>query len=135
MKVSFLARIFHRKIDAPSSLVAVRMFRSGHHYYTILASDSGFEYVFQSGKERWSTISPSLATRLINKNKDGKIGGRPATNRKQFLELAIGISGDASSSWVPSEEFVYLTRSEALATEREILDASWARVKEELGYE
>jgi hypothetical protein len=108
------------------------MSKSGHHYYTILASDSGFEYVFQNGKDRWSTISPNLAIRLIEKNREGSIGLQPATNRKQFLELAIGSSGGVSSSWMPSKEILYTTRELALSTEREILDVSWASAREEL---
>jgi hypothetical protein len=105
------------------------MFRQGHHFYTILASDSSFEYVFQNGKDRWSTISPSFANRLLEKNRDGKIGSQIASNRKQFLELAIGIGAPA---WTPSKEISYLNRELALTAERKILDISWANSKDKL---
>ena len=135
VNLSFLAKIFPRRKDSNSGFAAVRMSKRGHHYYTILASDSGFEYVFQNGKDRWSTISPNLAIRLIEKNREGSTAAQPATNRKQFLELAIGSSGSVSSSWMPSKEIIYTTREQALSAEREILDISWASAKEELGSE
>ena len=108
------------------------MSNHGHHYYTILASDSGFEFVFQNGKDHWSSISPTLAVGLIEKNRAGKMGLRAATNRKQFLELAIGSIRSMNSSWMPSKEVIYTTREQALAAEREILDISWASAWEEL---
>ena len=108
------------------------MSKHGHHYYTILASDSNFEFVFQNGQDRWSTISPSLADRLIEKNREGKIGDQVASDRKQFLELAIGSIENSGSSWTPSNEITYTTRELALTAEREILDISWSNAKDKL---
>ena len=126
--MGFFAKLF-KKSNTNSKFTAVRMFSQGQHYYTILASDSSFEYVFQSGKDRWSTISPSFANRLLEKNRDGKIGSQIASNRKQFLELAIGMGG---RSWTPSKEISYLNRELALTTERKILDISWKNLKDKL---
>ena len=125
--LGFLAKVFPRKKVINSEFSAVRMSRDGHHYYTILASDSGFEFVFQTGKDRWSTISPSLASRLIEKNRHGEIGLQIAAGRKQFLNLAIGSIANEETSWTPSKEIVYTTRELALRAEREILDISWAK--------
>jgi hypothetical protein len=108
------------------------MSKNGHHFYTILASNSSFEYVFRNGHDRWSTISPSLARRIIEKNKDGEIGNQIASDRKQFLELAIGSGGIAGSPWATSKEFNYTTRELALRAEREILDSAWAGKEENL---
>ena len=108
------------------------MSKNGHHFYTILASNSSFEYVFRNGHDRWSTISPSLARRIIEKNKDGEIGNQIASDRKQFLELAIGSGGTEGSIWIPSQEIIYTTRELALRAEREILDSAWAGKEENL---
>ena len=126
--MGFLAKLF-TKSNTNSKFTAVRMFRDGHHFYTILASDSSFEYVFQNGKDRWSTISPSFANRTLEKNREGKYGRQIASSRKQFLELAIGIG---ASPWTPSKEISYLNRELALTAEREILDISWANSKDKL---
>jgi hypothetical protein len=132
VSLSFLARIFSRNGDSNSGFTAVRMSKNGHHFYTILASDSSFEYVFRNGHDRWSTISPSLARRIIEKNKDAEIGNQIASGRKQFLKLAIGSGGIAGSSWETSKEVNYSTRELAIKTEREILDISWAGKEDEL---
>jgi hypothetical protein len=108
------------------------MSRGGHHFYTILASDSSFEFVFQNGKVRWSTISPSSARRVIQRNREGEIGNQIASDRKQFLKLAIFNGGTGSSSWTASKEIIYATRELALRAEREILDISWAGIEEKL---
>ena len=108
------------------------MSRGGHHYYTILASDLGFEYVFRNGTDRWSTISPSFASRLLEKNREGKMGNQIASNRKQFLQLAIGSIESGPTSWNPSKEISYPNREIALTAERKILDISWANVKDKL---
>ena len=84
VNLNFLAKIFPRKNDTYSGFAAVRMSKHGHHYYTILASDSGFEYVFQNGKDRWSTISPNLAFRLIEK-KQGWESWCPASYKQKTI--------------------------------------------------
>ena len=130
--MGFLAKIFLRNGDSNSGFTAVRMSKNGHHFYTILASDSSFEYVFRNGHDRWSTISPSLARRIIEKNKDGEIGNQVASDRKQFLKLAIWSGGIAETPWKTSKEVNYSTRELAIKTEREILDISWAGKEDEL---
>jgi hypothetical protein len=132
VNLSFLTKIFSRNGNSNSGFTAVRMSKNGHHFYTILASDSSFEYVFRNGHDRWSTISPSLARRIIEKNKDGELGRQVASGRKQFLKLAIGSGGIAESSWEPSKEVNYSTRELAIKTERGILDISWAGKEDEL---
>jgi hypothetical protein len=130
--LGFLAKIFSRNGDSNTGFTAVRMSKNGHHFYTILASDSSFEYVFRNGHDRWSTISPSLARRIIEKNKNGEIGSQVASGRKQFLKLAIGSGGIPESPWATSKAVDYLTRELAIKTEREILDISWAGKEDEL---
>ena len=130
--MGFLAKVFSRNGASNSGFAAVRMSRGGHHFYTILASDSSFEFVFQNGKVRWSTISPSSARRVIQRNREGEIGNQIASDRKQFLKLAIFNGGTGSSSWTASKEIIYATRELALRAEREILDISWAGIEEKL---
>ncbi len=130
--MGFFAKLFPRNRISNAEFMAVRMSSRGHHYYTILASDKGFEFVFRSGRDRWSTISPSFASRLIKKNIAGEIGSRVASNRKEFLELAIGTLGNGHSPWTPSKAIPYTTREQALQSETEILDISWASAKDGL---
>lgn len=130
--MSLFAKLFARRSSSNSDFAAVRMSRGGHHYYTILASDLGFEYVFRNGTDRWSTISPSFANRLLEKNREGKMGNQIASNRKQFLQLAIGSIESGPTSWNPSKEISYPNREIALTAERKILDISWANVKDKL---
>ena len=130
--MGFLAKLFALGGRPDLRLAAVRMSKHGHHYYSILASNSGFEFVFQNGKDRWSTISAPLAKRTIDANREGNIGNQVATNRMQFLELAIGDAGSSVSSWEVSEVIYYKTRDEAIELERKILDISWANAEDKL---
>ena len=129
------SRLLKKNRRSNSGLVAVRMSKNDHHYYSILASDSGFEFVFQNGQDRWSTISASLASRIISGNQEGKIGTRIASNQSEFLKLAIGNTESGTSSWVSSEEIYYPSRESALLAERKILDLSWQNAEEKLSDE
>lgn len=130
--LGYLAKLFSRSGGANSRYAAVRMSKHGHHFYSILASDFGFEYVFKSGVDRWSTISPSLANRILEKNKNGEIGNQIASNQKQFLALAIGSFENEETPWTPSKVIYYSDRELAIMTEQKILEVSWAKTKDEL---
>jgi hypothetical protein len=98
------------------------MYKNKHHHYSIIANDLGFEYIFRTGQENWSTISPSFGKRLIQQNIDGKIGKRAADNASEFLKLACG----NSDSWKSSKVFKYASRDAAISFEKSILDKAWA---------
>lgn len=113
------------RLRKSGSVTSVRMSRGGIHFYTILASDSGFEFLFQTGKDRWSTISPSLAKRILDNNRQGKTG-KIASNRMEFLNLAIGGAGGMGSHWMPSTRRTYHDRETAIKIELQVLDEAWA---------
>jgi hypothetical protein len=106
------------------------MSRRGHHYFSILASNSGFEFVFRSGHDHWSTISPSLAKRTLEQNQlDGESNEQPSSVQG-YLKLAKSSLVSDDSSWEISGEFGYESRVQALKVEREILDISWRKVED-----
>jgi len=112
--------------------LVVRVSRKGHHYYSILASENGFEYVFRNGHDRWSTISPSFAKRVLEHSKKDTGSGFNPKSSKDFLTIATRDYHENSSSWKVSNTFTYTGREEAIRVEREILDDSWANVEGEL---
>ena len=125
MKV--LRRIFHRPDKSNLEFIVVRMSRKNHHFYSILATNTGFEYIFRNGTNHWSTISPSYVKRILEHHLNEQKRPFPTT-AKEFLKLAYF---EDSLNWQVSKEFNYATRDEALKVEREILDISWATAKEQ----
>jgi hypothetical protein len=123
-------RLIERFKRSNSTFVAVHMSRRGHHYFSILASNSGFEFVFRSGHDHWSTISPSLAKRTLEQNQlDGESNEQPSSVQG-YLKLAKSSLVSDDSSWEISGEFGYESRVQALKVEREILDISWRKVED-----
>ena len=98
------------------------MSRGGHHYYSILANESGFEFVFRNGHDRWSTISPSTAKRLIANHQSRKVGKSLPTSTKEWIKLA---THGETGGWQASKAINYRSSEEALLIERAILDTSW----------
>lgn len=98
------------------------MSRDGHHYYSILASDSNFEFVFRSGHEHWSTISPSFAKRTMRLIEESN--SEKPNSAKQYLDRVLILL--VQNTWSASSEFKYASREDALAFERKVLDNSWA---------
>ena len=106
------------------------MKRGEHHYYSIIAWDGGFEFIFRNGFDRWSTISPSFAKRIQTRNLEEKMRKPIAKTKKEFLELASLGAGTERSDWKRSEPIQYQTKELAIETERSVLDASWMKVKD-----
>jgi len=98
------------------------MSRDGHHFYSILASDSNFEFVFRSGHEHWSTISPSFAKRTMRLIEESN--GQKPNSAKKYLGRVLPLL--MSDTWSASSGFKYVSREDALAFERKVLDISWA---------
>jgi hypothetical protein len=101
------------------------MSRDGHHFYSILASDSSFEFVFRSGHDHWSTISPSFAKRtmrLIEESDSQKLN-----STKKYLDRVLTLL--ASDTWGASGVFKYASHEGALAAERKVLDNSWSVIE------
>jgi hypothetical protein len=120
--MEFLRRFVSRNQQSAGGFSVVRMSRGGHHYYSILANENGFEFVFRNGHDRWSTISPSAAKRLIQHYQSNKEGKALPTSTKQWIKLAtLGETG----GWHASKAINYRSSQEALLIERAILDASW----------
>ena len=120
--MEFLRRFVSRNQQSAGGFSVVRMSRGGHHYYSILANESGFEFVFRNGHDRWSTISPSTAKRLIANHQSSKVGKSLPTSTKQWIKLAtLGETG----GWQASKVNNYKSSEEALLIERAILDTSW----------
>ncbi len=117
-----------QKMDYPFDVI--RMSRGGHHYYSIVAWDGGFEFIFRNGFDRWSTISPSFAKRIQTRNLEGKMGKSIAKTKNDFLELAALGAGSEGSHWIISEPIQYRTKEQAIESERSVLDASWMKVKD-----
>ena len=121
--MEFLRRFISRNQHSAGNFSVVRMSRGGHHYYSILANESGFEFVFRNGHDRWSTISPSTAKRIIANHQNSK---SLPTSTKQWIKLAtLGENG----GWQASKAINYRSSEEALLIERAILDASWGDKK------
>ena len=98
------------------------MSRDGHHFYSILASDSNFEFVFRSGHEHWSTISPSFAKRIMRLIEESDC--QKLNSAKKYIDRVLTLL--VSGSWSASSVFNYASREDALAFERKVLDNSWS---------
>jgi hypothetical protein len=112
----------NRRSGIGSRFLAVRMSKDGHHFYSILASDSSFEFVFRSGHEHWSTISPSFAKRTMKLIEESD--GQKPNSAKKYLGRVLTIL--ISDTWSASSVFKYASREDALAFERKVLDNSWS---------
>lgn len=120
--MEFLRRFVSRNQQSAGGFSVVRMSRGGHHYYSILANENGFEFVFRNGHNRWSTISPSTVKRLIQHHQNNKEGEALPSTSKKWIKLAtLGETG----GWHASKIFNYGNKEEALLIERAILDESW----------
>ena len=107
--------------------LVVRMYKDGHHFYSILASDSNFEFVFRSGHDHWSTISPSLAKRTLGLIQESD--GQKPNSAKKYLNRVLTVL--ASDTWMASDVFKYANQEDALAFERKVLDNSWSSIESE----
>jgi len=105
-----------------SIFLVARMSKDGHHFYSILASDSSFEFVFRSGHEHWSTISPSFAKRTMRLIEESDV--QKPNSPKKYLDRVLTLL--MSDTWSASSGFKYANREDALAFERKVLDNSWA---------
>ena len=106
--------------------IVVRMSRRGHHYYSILADSSGFEFIFRNDHSHWSTVSPTLARRILEGSHIENAARSHRKSARNFLQLATDNLVGNGSSWEISHEIGYPTRDIALQAERKILDKSWA---------
>jgi len=112
----------NRRSRSRSRFLVARMSKDGHHFYSILASDSNFEFVFRSGHEHWSTISPSFAKRTMRLIEESD--GQKPNSAKKYLDRVLTLL--MSDTWSASSGFKYANREDALAFERKVLDNSWA---------
>ena len=115
-----------------NKILVGRVSRSGHHYYSILCDDSGFEFIFRSGHDRWSTISPSFAKKILLKHNRKKLW--PFNKAKEFLRIASeGILANQNdlNGWQISRPIKYSSRDKAINEERSLLDKSWEEVEKE----
>jgi len=111
--------------------VLVRVLGDGTHLYSILAWEGGFEFVFRNGHERWSTVSPSYARRILEDNAEGKFGKKNPRSAKDFITLTMYVSGEPGTGWKKSSYVYYSSKEEALAKERGILDIAWKKLEGE----
>lgn len=112
---------FNRRFLFGPRFLVVRMSKDGHHFYSILASDSNFEFVFRSGHEHWSTISPSFAKRTMRLIEESN--GQKPNSAKKYLGRVLPLL--MSDTWSASSGFKYASREAALTFERKVLDNSW----------
>ena len=115
----------NRRSRSRSRFLAARMSRDGHHFYSILASDSNFEFVFRSGHEHWSTISPSFAKRTMRLIEESD--GQKPNSAKKYLDRVLTLL--VQNTWSASSGFKYASREDALAAERKVLDNSWSELE------
>lgn len=116
--------LLRRNKKGDQSVLVVRVFRADIHCYSILASDREFEYVFRTGKDRWSTISPSFARRILKRNSEGEWGHPNPRSARDFLALTEQFT--QNSNWSRSREIKYADRAVAIQTERAALDESFS---------
>ena len=106
-----------------------RMVRSDTHFYSILLTRDGFEYVFRSGHDHWSTISHKHGKKIIERDMNGESGRPRANSMKEFLALAShGASSKRrarNSGWQVKKLIKYSSRDQALQVETRVLDKSW----------
>ena len=112
----------NRRSRSSSRFLVARMSKNGHHFYSILASDSNFEFVFRSGHEHWSSISPSFAKRTMRLIEESD--GQKPNSAKKYLGRVLTLL--VSDTWSASSGFKYASREDALAFERKVLDNSWS---------
>lgn len=115
----------NRRSRSRSRFLVARMSKDGHHFYSILASDSNFEFVFRSGHEHWSTISPSFAKRTMRLIEESN--AQKPKSAKKYLNRVLTVL--ASDTWMASDIFKYVNREDALAFERKVLDKSWSSIE------
>ena len=120
-----LEKIVSRFNRSQTNFLVARISRRGHHYFSILASRDGFEYVFRNGHDRWSTISPSFAKRILERNQEKISSRKSPMTPNDYLKMATDIHRGDSSQWKVSKPILYSDREEALRLERTILDLSW----------
>jgi hypothetical protein len=128
--MNILSKLFKGSDPRNWPYLVIRISRQGHHYYSILAWDGNFEFVFQNGHDSWSTVSPSLANRIREMNVEGIIGNSLAKSKESFVEIATIGTQDTGSSWLKSAPIFYDSKEEALKIERAVLDKSWATNEE-----
>ena len=124
--MKLLSRLMGRLKTRHMPFVVIRMSRRGHHYYSVLADSSGFEFVFRNEHNHWSTVSPTLARRILEGAQLKKAARSHRGLAEKFLRLATNNLVGSESSWEVSHEFRYPTRDIALQVERKILDKSWS---------
>lgn len=115
----------NRRSRSRSRFLVARMSKNGHHFYSILASDSNFEFVFRSGHDHWSTISPSFAKRTMRLIEESD--GQKPKSAKRYLGRVLTLL--MSDTWNASSGFKYASREDAVAFERKVLDKSWSRME------
>lgn len=115
----------NRRSRLGSKFLVVRMSKDGHHFYSILASDSSFEFVFRSGHDHWSTISPSFAKRTMRLIEESD--NQKNNSTKKYLDRVLTLL--ASDTWGASGVFKYASHEDALAVERKVLDNSWSVIE------
>ena len=128
--MKLVPRLFKVKTKTDYPFAVIRLNREDHHYFSIIAWEGGFEFIFRNGFDRWSTISPSLAKRIQTRNLDGKMGNSIAKTKNDFLELASLGAGLEGSNWKISAPIQYQIKEEAIDSERSVLDASWMKAED-----
>lgn len=113
----------NRRSRSGARFIVARMSRDGQHFYSILASDSDFEFVFRSGHERWSTISPSFAKRTMKLIEESD--REKPDSAKKYLDRVLSLL--VQNSWSASSGYEYSSHQDALVSERKVLDNSWSR--------
>ena len=117
---------FLRNFSQRHKFLVTRAVRDGEHCFSIMAWAGGFEYLFPSGVQRWSSVG-NHQVEFFMKPFIPEIEKRAALNKpfRNDEYLKIGMWG--MDSWEMTSPNAYSSRDDALRLEIPILDAERSR--------
>ena len=117
---------FLKRFSKIQRFLVSRTVRDGEHCFSILAGPGGFEYLFPSGVESWSSVGNHHVERFLEPFLS-EINRRAAAGKPYRSAEYLNIGTQAFTSWELTEPISYLTREEALEAEIPILDSERLR--------
>ena len=116
--------------------IVSRAMRDGHHHYSVLAWDQGFEFLFPSGVAAWSSVHNGHIEMILRANSD-ELGRRARSRRPFNSDDYLRIASLDGGNWVMTAPVSYESRQQAIKAEVAVLDEEmknrsdprWDRIK------
>lgn len=114
------------KASKANQIIVSRAIREEHHCFSILAWDHGFEYLFPSGINRWSSIGnhhiKTFTDRFADAIKKKQEAGRPLRST-DYMQFGTWEGDD----WIFTKPIPYKSMQEAIEFEVGILNSERER--------